>query len=179
MESTSASAALRVPCGARPGLRQRADGSAKNRGILIEGCVEQGDRRGRELGFPTANIVLGDQAVRDGVWAGLVQLADGDTYAAAVSVGRRASFYGRDGIRLLEAHLLDYCGDLYGQRLSVVLDRRLRPQRRFSDVGALVKQMHEDIADARHWSQSWSRLRASDTVDERHAEALPGRSSCR
>ncbi|WP_206438951.1 riboflavin kinase [Streptomyces scabichelini] len=131
---------------------------------LIEGRVEHGDRRGRELGFPTANLVLGDESVSDGVWAGLVQLPDGATYGAAVSVGRRATFYGRDGIRLLEAHLLDFSGDLYGQWLRVGLDHRIRPQRRFSEVEALVQQMHQDIADARLWLHSNARLRVSDGI---------------
>ncbi|WP_328773807.1 riboflavin kinase [Streptomyces sp. NBC_00286] len=154
MDWTLASGVLGVPFGSRPKLRRSWDRSASKQMGLIEGRVEYGDRRGRELGFPTANIVLGDESVSDGVWAGLVRLPDGATYGAAVSVGRRATFYGRDGIRLLEAHLLDFCGDLYGQWLRVRLDHRIRPQRRFFEVEALVKQMHQDIADARLWLHS-------------------------
>ncbi|HEY5978827.1 MAG TPA: riboflavin kinase [Microlunatus sp.] len=164
MDSTLASTVLRAPFGARPRLRRSSERSAPEQRGLIEGRVEHGDRRGRELGFPTANIVLGDESASDGVWAGLVQLPDGDTYGAAVSVGRRATFYGRDGIRLLEAHLLDFSGDLYGQRLRLWLDHRIRPQRRFSDVEALVNQMHQDIADARLWLYSNARLRVSDGI---------------
>lgn len=155
---------LRVPFGARPTPGRSSEGSAPKRTGLIEGRVERGDQRGRELGFPTANIVLGDESVSDGVWAGLVQRPDGDTYGAAVSVGRRTTFYGRRGIRLLEAHLLDFSGDLYGQWLRVRLDHRIRPQRRFSDVDALVKQMHQDIADARLWLHSNARPRACDGI---------------
>jgi hypothetical protein len=164
MDSTLAGIIHRVPFGARPRLRRNPDSAAPKHVGLIEGRVEHGDRRGRELGFPTANIVLGDESVSDGVWAGRVRLPDGDTYGAAVSVGRRATFYGRDGIRLLEAHLLDFSGDLYGQWLRVWLDHRIRPQRRFSDGEALVKQMNQDIAGARRWLHSNARLRFSDGI---------------
>lgn len=98
------------------------------------------------------------------MWAALVQLPDGDTYGAAASVGRRTTFYGRDGIRLLEAHLLDFSGDLYGQWLRVGLDHRIRPQRRFSDAEALVRQMHRDIADARLWLHANACLRVSEGI---------------
>lgn len=167
MDSTLASIFLRVPFGARMRPRQSSDRSAPKQVGLIEGRVEHGDRRGRELGFPTANMVLGDESVTDGVWAGTVRLPDGATYGAAVSVGRRATFYGRDGIRLLEAHLLDFSGDLYGQWLLVELDHRIRPQRRFSDVDALVRQMHQDIDDARLWLHGNAGLRFSDGVADR------------
>ncbi|MGP4046662.1 riboflavin kinase [Streptomyces sp. 2A115] len=164
MDSTLDSIFLRVPLGARRRPRQNSDRSVPRQMGLIEGRVEHGDRRGRELGFPTANIVLGDESVSDGVWAGLVRLPDGATYGAAVSVGRRATFYGRDGIRLLEAHLLDFSGDLYGQWLLVRLDHRIRPQRRFTDVKGLVQQMHQDIADARLWLHANARPQVSDGV---------------
>jgi len=168
MDPTLDSTALPPPFGAPPPrLRRHLGRSAPGPAGLIEGRVEQGDQRGRELGFHTANIVLGDESVSDGVWAGLVQLPDGDTYGAAVSVGRRPTFYGRNGIRLLEAHLLDFSGDLYGQWLRVRLDGRIRPQRRFCDVEALVKQMHKDIADVRLRLHAHARLRVCDgTADQ-------------
>ncbi|WP_051858577.1 riboflavin kinase [Streptomyces cellulosae] len=162
MDSILAGAVLRMPFGVRPRHRRHPDRSVPTQAGLIEGPVEHGDRRGRELGFPTANLVLGDASASDGVWAGLVQLPEGDTYGAAVSVGRRATFYGRDGVRLLEAHLLDFSGDLYGQWLRVSLFHRTRPQRRFSDGEALVKQMHQDIADVRIWLHTNARLRVCD-----------------
>lgn len=165
MDSNSAGILGRTPSGAQPRMPRNPDRSAPEVG-LIEGRVEHGDRRGRELGFPTANIVLGDENAHDGVWASLVQLPDGGTYGAAVSVGRRVTFYGRDGIRLLEAHLLDFSGDLYGQWLRVVLDHRIRPQRRFSDAGALVRQMHQDVADARLWLRTNACLRVFDGLAE-------------
>jgi riboflavin kinase/FMN adenylyltransferase len=122
--------------------------------LVVSGTVQHGDERGRELGFPTANLALDGAAARDGVWAGTVTLEGGQAYAAAVSVGRRTTFYGRHGVRLLEAHLLDFSGDLYGQRISVELRHLVRPQRRFSDIGALAEQIDRDVADARAWAAS-------------------------
>jgi FAD synthase len=141
----------------RPGTRRPAG----VRATLIAGTVEHGDRRGRELGFPTANLpveegIAGDGTAGDGVWAGTVTLADGSAYAATVSVGRRATFYGRHGVRLVEAYLLDFCGDLYGQRVEVRLYSRLRPQRRFPDADALIEQMRQDVKDTRAWAAARS-----------------------
>lgn len=124
------------------------------RPIVVEGIVQHGDKRGRELGFPTANLMIDDKMGKDGVWAGTVELESGDVLAAAVSLGRRVTFYERDGVRLLEAHLLDFGGDLYDQRIVVVLHRLLRPQQRFDGVDALVEQMHRDIDDTRTWAES-------------------------
>ncbi len=123
---------------------------ADNR-LIVTGTVEHGDERGRELGFPTANLALEDGVARDGVWAGSVTLGDGQAYGAAVSVGRRTTFYGRAGVRLLEAHLLGFSGDLYGQPVSIHLRHLLRLQRRFSDVGELTGQIAQDVEDARAW----------------------------
>jgi FAD synthase len=120
--------------------------------LVVNGTVEHGDERGRELGFPTANLAISGGFARDGVWAGSVTLACGDTYAAAVSVGRRTTFYGRGGVRLLEAHLLGFSGDLYGQRISVDLRHLLRLQRRFGDAGALIEQLDRDVAGALAWA---------------------------
>lgn len=75
----------------------------------VRGVVAHGDQRGRELGFPTANLVVDDDiytGLVDGVWAGRCALPDGRSVASAVSIGRRSTFYGRVGPRLLEAHLL-------------------------------------------------------------------------
>jgi FAD synthase len=141
--------------------------------LVVTGAVEHGDERGRELGFPTANLAIEDGGARDGVWAGQVTLEDGQAYGAAVSIGRRTTFYGRAGVRLLEAHLLAFSGDLYGQQISVDLRHLLRPQRRFGDVGELIEQIGRDVEDARAWcaahlgvtgplaAQSWPGQRAS------------------
>ena len=85
---------------------------------MVRGTVEPGDQRGRELGFPTANIALSDQSgsVGDGVWAGWVRRADGTHIPAAISVGRRPTYYGADGYRLLEAHLLEFAATCTARR---------------------------------------------------------------
>ena len=117
-----------------------------------EGIVEAGDRRGRTLGFPTANIPITADADSDGVWAGLVETGPETFAIAAVSIGRRRRFYPSDGQRLLEAHLLDSSLDLYGRRLRVHLFERLRGQEAFSTIGALVEQLHLDVGRTREWA---------------------------
>ena len=123
--------------------------------IVVEGVVQHGDERGRELGFPTANV-LGTEAVRlDGVYAGTVQVDPerrGPTFVAAVSVGHRPTFYGRDGLRLLEAHLLGFNGDLYDKTVRIELHVRLRPQHRYVDAPTLVRQLHLDVEATRAWA---------------------------
>jgi riboflavin kinase/FMN adenylyltransferase len=121
--------------------------------ITVRGVVEPGDQRGRVLGFPTANLALPNESEDgDGVWAGWVERADGTRLAAAVSIGRRATFYGTDGHRLLEAHLLDFTGDLYGETLTVHLGRHLRGQRAFDSSEALIAALVEDVAATRNWA---------------------------
>jgi FAD synthase len=83
------------------------------------------------------------------VYAGTVTLPDSARYASAVSVGRRASFYARDAVCLLGAHLLDFSGDLYGKELHVVLCRHLRPQTRYTSVEALIDQIAADVDEVR------------------------------
>ena len=100
-----------------------------------------GDRRGRELGFPTANIVP-DQALvcpGHGVYA-----ARADGVCAAVNVGVRPTF-GTGRAVLIEAYLIDYDADLYGRTLRIEFLQRLRGERRFDSVEALVDQMHRDV----------------------------------
>ncbi|MFF0903413.1 UNVERIFIED_CONTAM: riboflavin kinase [Kocuria sp. CPCC 205316] len=131
----------------------------------VEGTVVTGDRRGRLLGFPTANVAVPDQPWRDGVWAATVQIdpaRSGPVHLAAVSVGRRPTYYGRDGVRLLEAHLLDFAGDLYGHTVLVRLHERLRPQRRYSASKELVEQLHRDVAGARAWASREDVARTPD-----------------
>lgn len=128
--------------------------------LTVEGVVEHGDERGRLLGFPTANVAVPEHGLRDGVWAGTVQVdpagegpdCGGPVHVAAVSVGHRPTYYGKDGDRLLEANLLDFDGDLYDRRVLVRLHARLRPQRRFSGSSELVEQVRRDVADTRAWA---------------------------
>jgi riboflavin kinase / FMN adenylyltransferase len=115
--------------------------------FTMTGPVVHGDRRGRELGFPTANVVPQDGFVTPGhgVYACLA-----DERPAAVSVGVRPQFdTGRH--ELVEAYLIDFEGDLYGQPLRVDFRKRLRGERRFPSVDALVEQMHRDVDDVRRY----------------------------
>jgi riboflavin kinase/FMN adenylyltransferase len=117
----------------------------------IEGRVLHGDKRGRELGFPTANLALGDlHRPRYGVYACLVDVADGPhagRYQGAASLGERPTF----GINApnLEVFLLDFAGDLYGAFLSVALVAFQRPELKFDGVPALVAQMQADVVEPR------------------------------
>ena len=122
--------------------------------FVVRGKVEPGDQRGRELGFPTANIALSDQSgtIGDGVWAGWAERGDGSRVAAAVSVGRRPTYYGADGYRLLEAHLLDFTGDLYGETLVVWLGAHLREQQAYASAEDLITALKNDIAAATQWA---------------------------
>ncbi|NIZ90631.1 riboflavin kinase [Kineococcus rubinsiae] len=136
--------------------RGPARDAARDAVLEVLGTVEHGDERGRLLGFPTANVAVPEHGLRDGVWAGTVQVGpaeDGPVHVAAVSIGHRPTFYGRDGERLLEAHLLDFEGDLYDRTVLVRLHVRLRPQRAYAGAAALVDQLLLDVAETRAWAQ--------------------------
>jgi riboflavin kinase/FMN adenylyltransferase len=117
----------------------------------VRGLVARGDARGRELGFPTANVsVPGDILLpADGIYAGWYQRPDGGVHPAAISLGRRPTFYEEAHASLLEAHLLDFDGDLYGEPARVRFVARLRNELRFDDVDALVEQIGRDCDAAR------------------------------
>jgi riboflavin kinase/FMN adenylyltransferase len=117
----------------------------------LSGEVVTGDRRGRTIGFPTANLPTdGTTAVpADGVYAGVVVRADGSRWPAAVNFGRRPTFYEGAAHPLLEAHLLDVQVDLYGEVVTVELVVRLRGEQRFDGLEALKHQLAVDCADAR------------------------------
>ncbi len=128
------------------GLLQAGDVAEANRMLgstfEISGVVAHGDERGRELGFPTANLIP-DEALAcpgHGVYA---CLADGRP--AAVSIGVRPTFDTGRG-ELIEAYILDFEGDLYDQTLTIEFLERLRGERRFDNAEALVEQMHADVA---------------------------------
>jgi riboflavin kinase/FMN adenylyltransferase len=108
-----------------------------------------GDRRGRKLGFPTANVRIGPNVdLADGVYAGVVELEDATRHRAAISVGRRPHYY-EVGERLVEAHLLDFDRDLYGERIRVEVGTLVREQRSFGTEGELVEQIASDVAAIR------------------------------
>jgi riboflavin kinase/FMN adenylyltransferase len=117
----------------------------------VRGVVEEGDHRGRELGFPTANMAVPARIClpADGVYAGSVLTPDGHEHLGAISLGRRPTFYDERGMRLLEPYLLDFDGDLYGQQLEVRFAHHLRPQLKFDGVDGLVKQMQKDVERTR------------------------------
>jgi riboflavin kinase/FMN adenylyltransferase len=114
----------------------------------VRGAVIAGDRRGRELGWPTANLELGDyQRPAYGIYAVRVMLEDGREHDGVASLGVRPMF---DPPReLLEAHLFDFDGDLYGRTIEVALHHYLRPEATFNDLDALKAQMTRDAAEAR------------------------------
>ena len=113
--------------------------------FLLEGTVVEGDKRGRELGFPTANIVPDDRMVTPGhgVYAGFA-----NEHPAAIHVGVRPMFETGRGL-LIEPHLIDFDGDLYGRTLRLAFIARLRGEKRFPTVEELVEQMHRDVEQAR------------------------------
>jgi riboflavin kinase/FMN adenylyltransferase len=120
----------------------------------VRGPVERGDARGRALGFPTANVSVPENIClpADGVYAGTFAAVDGIARLAAISVGRRPTFYAGAGLCLCEANVLDFDGDLYGQPSRVAFTHRLRGQERFDQVDDLVAQMHRDVARVRESS---------------------------
>jgi riboflavin kinase/FMN adenylyltransferase len=118
----------------------------------VRGEVVHGDGRGGpELGFPTANLQISEEIAlpADGIYAGYFTREDGSRYRAAISVGRRPTFYapGETSV-LVEAYLLHFEGDLYGEMGRVAFVGRLRNELKFESVEALITQMHQDVADA-------------------------------
>ena len=113
----------------------------------VEGIVETGARRGRTIGFPTANLgQISTLLPLEGVYAGRVVL-DGDSYAAAANLGPAPTF--GVGERKLEAHLLDFSGDLYARTVRFEFVARLRGIRAFAGIEDLVRQLQSDVAAAR------------------------------
>jgi len=121
--------------------------------FVLRGLVAHGDERGRTLGYPTANLVP-DPALAypgHGVYACRATVRDGKgwrTWPAATSVGVRPTFVTGRGV-LIEAYLLGFAGDLYGQELRLEFLERLRGERRFDSAEALMEQMATDVEDAR------------------------------
>ncbi|SEL86427.1 riboflavin kinase / FMN adenylyltransferase [Blastococcus sp. DSM 46786] len=122
----------------------------------VDGVVVRGDRRGRDLGYPTANVETPPYTAipADGVYAGHLVTRDPrsgasrERFPAAISVGTNPTFQGSR--RTVEAYVLDYDGDLYGEHVGVKFALRLRPMAAFTDVEGLLAAMAKDVEDTRH-----------------------------
>jgi riboflavin kinase / FMN adenylyltransferase len=119
------------------------------RRYALDGPVVRGDGRGRQLGYPTANVeVAEDRAVpADGVYAGRLVRAGGERLPAAISIGTNPTFDGTE--RRVEAYVLDVDLDLYGEHVLVEFEQRLRGMIKFDAVAELVDQMGKDVAETR------------------------------
>jgi riboflavin kinase/FMN adenylyltransferase len=121
----------------------------------VDGVVVRGDRRGRDLGYPTANVESQPFTAvpADGVYAGHLVTRDPrsgtsrERLPAAISVGTNPTFQGSR--RTVEAYVLDYDGDLYGEHVGIEFVQRLRPMAAFPDIDALLVAMAKDVADTR------------------------------
>ncbi len=128
----------------------RANGML-GRPFEVRGVVQQGEQRGRRLGVPTANAEGPGQSClpADGVYAGLYERENGEVHDCAINIGRRPTFYEHAETSLLEAHLLDFEGDLYGESAKVRFTHFLRSERKFDGVDMLIEQLRADIESAR------------------------------
>jgi riboflavin kinase / FMN adenylyltransferase len=117
----------------------------------VRGTVEAGDRRGHHLGYPTANVTVPADILlpADGIYAGWYRRPAGSVHPAAISLGRRPTFYDAAETPFLEAHLLDFDGGLYGEGAAVRFAARLRGEVKFESAAALVAQMAADVDAAR------------------------------
>jgi riboflavin kinase/FMN adenylyltransferase len=115
------------------------------------GAVVQGDQRGRLLGFPTANVEVSNRIClpADGVYAGVYERPNGEVHDCAINLGRRPTFYEHAETSLLEAHLLDFDGDLYGEPAKVRFVHFLRSERKFDGIDALIEQLRSDVESTR------------------------------
>lgn len=124
--------------------------TALGRPFVLDGPVVRGEGRGRSIGIPTANMEVGEhmQVPAGGVYAGHAAIAGSSQHwACVVNIGTRPTF-GGEAVSV-EAHLLDADVDLYGERLAVAFEERLRDEQRFDGPDALVAQIHRDIGAAR------------------------------
>lgn len=121
----------------------------------VRGKVVHGDQRGRQIGFPTANIEVPNQICRpaDGVYSGVLTRASGDKHVCAINLGRRPTFYEHADHSLLEAHLLDFDEEFYGEYVRVSFSHFLRGERKFENIDALKMQLKSDIEQTRSVSQ--------------------------
>ncbi len=114
--------------------------------FVVSGVVRHGDARGRTIGFPTANLPQDERILWPafGVYAAWVGVGD-ERHRAAVNIGIRPTVYGASGVPLLEAHLLDFEGDLYDRRIDVHFVDRIRGEQRFESLDALTTRLATDV----------------------------------
>jgi riboflavin kinase/FMN adenylyltransferase len=127
----------------------RSAAAALGRPHRLAGVVVRGDQRGREIGFPTANLMCHRYAAvpADGVYAAQLVRGNGRPLPAAVSIGTNPTFSGRE--RRVEAYVLDFAGDLYGERVSLDFAAHLREQRTYDSIEPLVAQIRDDVVQTR------------------------------
>lgn len=117
----------------------------------MRGPVVHGDARGRTLGFPTANLAIAPEMLMpaDGIYAGeLVRLSTGEVLPSAIYVGKRPTFHDDRAMTLLEVHVLDFAGDLYGEVAVARFTHRIRPDARFASLEELTAQLRTDCDEA-------------------------------
>ena len=120
----------------------------------VAGTVVRGDGRGRQLGYPTANLQLSSNRKmipQDGIYFAHVEM-DSTAYACMVSIGVRPTFF-THGQRTIEAHILDFDGDLYGRTITLQFLKRLREERKFDGAAQLIEQMNKDKEESRRLEQ--------------------------
>lgn len=146
LESVSSTAIRRALAGGEV----RTAATLLGRNHEIRGVVIKGDQRGRTIGFPTANVALPMERAKpaDAVYAAWYVRPDGSRHPAAVNVGKRPTFYQDAEHSLVEAHLIDFSGDLYGEAARVQFVELIRSEQRFDGIEALKTQLDQDIAKA-------------------------------
>lgn len=146
-EPVSSTAIRRALAGGEIDIANRMLGRAHE----VRGTVGRGDQRGRTIGFATANVEIphGMCLPADGVYAGLYRRPDGAEHVCAINLGRRPTFYADQPVSLLEAHLLDFSGDLYDETAAVQFLAFLRSERQFGGIDELRTQLAVDIEHAR------------------------------
>jgi riboflavin kinase/FMN adenylyltransferase len=128
------------------------------RHFAVQGVVVEGDRRGRTIGFPTANVAVHQHHAlpADGVYA-CDAIVGGRHYGAVTNIGLRPTFDGKR--RTVEAYLLDFADDIYGETLRLTMLHRLRGEKKFDGIAALVAQITNDVAAAREWLRAQPKRR--------------------
>lgn len=132
--------------------------SILGRPFQIEGTVVQGEQRGRTIGFPTANILLGEYIrPRLGVYAVRAEMPGGEMVSGVANIGKRPTVDGLD--ERLEVHLFDFAGDIYGKNLNIHLQSFIRPEQKFANFEELKTQIVRDAETARHALQEQASAR--------------------